>query len=223
MPLIVETLCQSKEAQSYIEQKGISEIVLRSALENGVYEYQRTSPLHPLTDGGTRAWGAIVAGLRYLLLSQANGWGYKNEYGVSLTYNKMYGMNIIVTSGDNDTGMIEGNPKTKNKKGAATESLVNVNLSLFDDIPTGELLNNKIDPNETWILLYHIDHKLKEVRAELSLPDGISELTNGIKVTSWKRRIILESISLNQQLTEIIKPDFNEDIDFDVTEKVLGE
>ncbi|MEM8445545.1 hypothetical protein Q4R95_19670, partial [Morganella morganii] len=91
---------------------------------------------------------------------------------------------VIITSGDKDTGLIDGNPRTKNAKGNAVRRAVeknNYNLELFpsndvfdDNLDELEAIST-LDPTKTYVLLYYFDFSSKEVRCELSLPKEMTK------------------------------------------------
>jgi len=56
-----------------------------------------------------------------------------------------------------------------------------------------KLAKNKREETQVWVLLYHYDKVLKEVRFELSLPTGFSKK----QITEWGVRLILGSIPNN--------------------------
>lgn len=207
--------------QSVLEKMGLREEVIRRAIHEGLGEYLGVTKLHPLTAGGSRAWQEVIASLREQLLSEdSSDWGIEHKRGLDLTYNREKNVNLVVTSGDKDTGREEGFPKTKNSKGAATRDFVGVNLSFFDEDNDLPLLEKKIDKTETWVLLYHIDMGKKEVRFELSLPKGMNGSANNIKINSWVQRIVFDSLPFKQDIKVKQQPDFNESVGFDITKKV---
>ncbi|MCV2886534.1 hypothetical protein OE749_17695 [Aestuariibacter sp. AA17] len=211
----------SEAAKSKLAELGLSREILERAIQEGLFQFKKVTKLHPVTAGGSRAWEEVNASLREQLLQTQAGWNMSHEKGLTLTFNKSLGVNIVVTSGDRHTGIKEGFPKTKNTKGASTQNYVGVNYSLFgDDEDVVSIFQEKIDKTETWVLLYHIDTALKQVRFELSLPSGMSGSNGKIRIDSWEQRIIFNPVPFNSDVTPTDKPEFNEDISFDVTKKV---
>ena len=201
------------------------------AIIDGLIEFKKASKLHPVTHGGVTAWGEINATLRAKLIGKAIGWGYEHQAGLTITHNKGLGIAIIATSGDKDTGLLDGEPCTKNKKGPSTRNIVtnNLTLDLFHEPDEtnsniAQLHTNKIDPTETWVLLYRIDMGQKEVRYELSLPASIAQVQGQegkLKIDSWKSRIIFEPLPFDRASTSTSQDeiDSTEEISFEVSKK----
>lgn len=207
--------------ESKVAKLGLNQEILERAIQEGLFQFKKATKLHPVTTGGSRAWEEINASLREQLLKAQAGWNMSHEKGLTLTFNKSLGVTIVVTSGDKHTGLKEGFPRTKNTKGASTQNYVGVNYSLFGDTEeTFSVFQEKVDKTETWVLLYHIDTVLKQVRYELSLPSGMSGSNGKIRIDSWDKRVIFEPVPFNSDVTAANKPEFNEDISFDVTKKV---
>lgn len=208
-----------EDIESTIETMGMTKDILHRAISEGIYEYRNVSKLHPLNAGGSRAWAEIIASFREQLLQTDNGWGFEHRNGLTLTINRELSLNVVVTSGDKDTGLIAGYPKTKNAKGNATRDFIGVNYDLFEHESDSTVHSFKIDRTETWVLLYHIDNGKKEVRFELSLPKGMAGDNESIRICSWLKRIVFEPIPFDQVVTNIDKPEFNDDIEFELTKK----
>lgn len=201
------------------------------AIVDGLIQFKKATKLHPVTHGGITAWGEINATLRAKLIGKAIGWGYKHQAGLTITHNKELGIAIIATSGDKDTGLFDGSPSTKNKKGPSTHNIVtnNLTLDLFHELGENnsgvvQLHTNKIDPTETWVLLYHIDMGRKEARYELSLPASIVQVygqEGKLKIDSWKSRIIFEPLPFDRATTSTSQDeiDSTEEISFEVSKK----
>ena len=69
--------------------------------------------------------------------------------------------------------------------------------------------------NQKWILMHHTDTAKGEIRFELSLP---ADIGNDGKITSWSERILLGSISFDDDLVEILQPG-GPDIDIEIRRK----
>ena len=194
------------------------------AMSRAIYESRRSSPLHPRTDAMTRGWSETVAAFRESVLSDSRGWNFTRSDGLEFTINSELGLSIIITSGDKDTGRIDGFPKTKNSKGSATENLVNnnFNLELFSMNEVTPIVEKEsiIDSTKTYVFLYHFDLSNEEVRCELSLPGGMSGANGYNKIDNWLERIILPSIpfSAGINISESEK-DFSEDVDIQISRK----
>lgn len=208
-----------------LSQMGLSTEAVEQAIKDGLIQYKRATPLHPATHGGATAWGEIVCTLREQLLSLNNGWAICQKSGLSITHNHELAVAVIVTSGDKDTGLVEGCPSTKNKKGPSTRNIVESNYTadMFDE--DREVIHvSPIDSTQTWVLLYHFDFSLKEVRFELSLPASTARISgkeDKLKIDSWKDRIIFEPVSFSAENIENALDDiqFNDEVSFDITKK----
>lgn len=208
-------------AISNIKSLGLTEEHLQAAIMEGLHEMRRSSKLHPRTDPGSRAWGGVICGLRRELLASDPSWKLSRVKGIELTHNKELNISIIVMSGDKDTGLAEGSPKSKNPKGTATESLVTYNYDLFNPQPTNITSivdDTPIDVNVTYILLYFFDHAKKEIRYELSLPVGMAHTKGKTKVSAWKQRNILPALPYESN-DVVLKEDFNDELVFEVIKK----
>jgi hypothetical protein len=224
-------ISMASEQPSQMSAMGITIEDIDQAIIDGLFHFKKATKLHPVTHAGVTAWGELNATLRAQLISKAIGWDYDHKAGLTLTHNKDLGIAIIATSGDKDTGIHDSEPSTKNKKGPSTRDIVlnNKTLDMFHEIETDgsnvtRLPTSKIDPTETWILLYHIDMARKEVRYELSLPASTAEIRGEegkLKIDSWKHRIIFEPLPFDQ-VPASLNTDKNgatEDITFEISKK----
>lgn len=225
-------ISMASEHTSLLATMGLTLDDIDQAIIDGLIQFKKTTKLHPVTHGGVTAWGEINATLRAKLIGKSIGWGYKHQAGLSITHNKELGIALIATSGDKDTGLIEGLPSTKNKKGPSTRDLVTNNMTpdLFnehedDSSGVAQLHTNKVDPTETWILLYHIDTARKEVRYELSLPASTIQIRgeeDKLKIDSWKKRIIFEPAPFDGAATLLSSQEeigSTEEISFEISKK----
>ena len=81
-----------------IKSMGLDKGSIEQAIKDGLIQYKRSSPLHPLTHAGSSAWGEIVYVVRAKLLSLGNGWSFYQKDGLSITHNKDTGVAIIPCS-----------------------------------------------------------------------------------------------------------------------------
>ncbi len=119
------------------------------------------------------------------------GWKRVDEGNLPLTVNKAGTVAITVSTGDEDTGRVDGNPCTKSSKGPRTADAVadnNLRYTLFGDI---RKVSSKVAGRLTYILLFHRDVEAREIRSELSSPVKINE--DG-RVDGWWDRIVLGSV-----------------------------
>lgn len=189
------------------------------AVSRAIYESRRSSPLHPRTSAMSRAWDELVAAFRESVLTGSRGWNFILNNGLEYTINSALGLSIIVTSGNKDTGLQEGFPKTKNTKGVATEDMVSRNLDLFESNDINSMAPDmRVDTTQTYVFLYYFDHHVKEVRCELSLPSGMSGLNGYNKISAWRERIILPTIPFTAAI-DTQEKEFNDEIDIVVSRK----
>jgi hypothetical protein len=136
----------------------------------------------PLLEGLTR-WGRATRYLREELVPL--GWTYDNPRNFARTIHPDGEFAVVVTTGDDLTGVPGTVPGTKHPKGLATMLAVDANAQLtFDFGP--EFRPDGADMI-TWFLMFYADGST--CRVELSLPGGYSNGT----ITHWDERIILPS------------------------------
>ncbi|MCT6515861.1 hypothetical protein GY03_00960 [Proteus vulgaris] len=205
------------ESTNNVTQSGISEQAIQAAIADGLLEIRRSTDLDAKTDPGSRAWGAVIRGLRRELLSENSQWSFSFVNGLNLTHNKEKGLNILVMSGNKYTGLLDSSPKSKNPKGAATENLVGENYDLFAD---GNDISHiqQIDSMVNYVLLYFFDYGKKEVRYELSVPVGMTSNAGKTRISAWKERNIFQPMPFVQKV-EQLKKEFTEEPTFEVIRK----
>lgn len=222
--MLAQKIYQDQYSIAKLKSMGLSAEDFTFAISRAIYESRRSSPLHPRTSAMTRAWEEVVAAFRESVLSGLKGWNYTFDSGLEYTINSDLGLSIIATSGNKDTGIIEGFPKTKNAKGSATENVISRNLGLFgdDEEPEGEEPENpaqiSIDSTQTFVFLYYFDFGAQEVRCELSRPSAMSGFNGHNKISSWSERIILPAVPFSAAI-ETPEKEFNEEIDIVVSRK----
>ncbi|HDT4634426.1 TPA: hypothetical protein ACPYWN_003185 [Klebsiella oxytoca] len=217
---VQRTVFAGDDAVTCISKYGIKETALQAAVEDGLLEIRQSTDLDAKTDPGSRAWGAVIRGLRRELLTDSEEWGFSFVSGLNLTHNKDKGLNILVMSGDKYTGLFDGNPKSKNPKGAATEVLVGENYELFNAEKTisSFVRPEPVDSMINFVLLYFFDYGNKEVRYELSIPDGMSQSAGKTRIASWKERYIFDAIPFVNKILPV-KEEFNDTPEFTVIRK----
>jgi len=178
------------------------------------------SGLHPKGYNGTSAWAEATSQIRAILIPQ--GWVPRDPQNQPRIVSRDGQLAITVSSGTSDTGVPEGNPQTRNDKGAQTAGSVNYNarqLALFsitesdDNVPAPPSAAGK----QLWILLYYIDFDAYEVRLELSQPMAMSDAD---KVSDWATRFILPPLHFGPEWVDRAR-DEGPDVDFDITPKQL--
>jgi len=195
----VDYLLHTEEkALDRLSQMGLSENALTESVWQGYLARSRTTINHPRIARGIIMWAETVAVLREQLISY--GWVKEDKGNYELSVNQKAGLAIVVTTGDEATGMAGATPSNKCPKGVNTAEAIETNNQLdlfFELLPVIE----DVQGFTTWVLLMHL--ATDEVRCELSLPFSIS---NG-KINGWRERIILPSMPLDDDSVEINAPD----------------
>lgn len=205
------------QSQVHTEEKALDRLsqldlpfsALTEAVWQGYLARARTTANHPRISRGIIMWAEVVAVLREQL--RAEGWIKSDKGNYELVVNQQDGTAIVVTTGDDATGMVGATPSNKCPKGINTCEAVEANnqQDMFSELlPSIE----KVEDLTTWVLLIHLAQN--EVRSELSLPSNIS---NG-KINAWKERIILPSMPLDDDSIEIELPDLP-DIEIPIKKK----
>jgi hypothetical protein len=177
------------ECRNRLAELGLDEDGLIQCVERGQSAWAECTPNHPAIYKGLCAWGETTCGLREYLLPKS--WKRVDEGNLPVTINKANTIAIIVSTGNEDTGRKEGKPSTKSTKGARTAEAIACNLehTLFGDI---RKITKNADGKATYMLLFHRDEELEEVRCELSRPLKINE--DDDRIDEWTERIILRPI-----------------------------
>lgn len=196
---------------------GLTVTILHEAAIQGEIGRASCTANHPRLAGGFNAWADSTRSLRDQLLPL--GWSKSDEGGYALTITPDGQQAVVVASGDEHTGSLYFQPKTRSPKGPRTQEVVAQNavqLSLFgeDEIPWPTIA---IEPTSgtvalTWLLLIHRTDE--GLRIELSLPDLIGD--DG-RPERWPERIILPSIDFTNGPSGIPNyPDDGPEFDVDV-------
>ncbi len=203
------------EIDSRLQRLGVTESALREAIYQGHLQRSRLTLNHPRTFPGLVMWGEVVAALRDQLRSM--GWDRKDVGSFPLTVNEDLNLAIAVASGDEATGIPYAHPSNRSKKGRNTVDAIEANrqMGLFENIVEFlQQAKNDVDGKQTWILMHYSDPR-GEIRFELSLPADIGD--DG-KITSWSERILLGSISFDDNLVDILQP-VGPEIDIEIRRK----
>lgn len=215
-----------QDTQSLLAQMGIAEQDVTDALIAALYERRRTTKLHPVIDGGFRFWSELVASLRSVLISKDNGWTMVRQNRMELVSNPSCGINLIITSGDKDTGLVDGWPKTKNAKGEATMSIVSSNSDTIEMFPAEHPFSSSdrlapvtsADGTKTYIVLYYYDSGKKEIRCEISFPVGMKVVNGFAKVNFWSERLIISALPF-EGADIFPEEDFTDDVSISIDMK----
>ncbi|NWO07137.1 MAG: hypothetical protein HLX50_16020 [Alteromonadaceae bacterium] len=204
-----DLLHTEENALDRLSQLGIQSSALTESVWQGYLARSRTTANHPRVSRGIIMWAETVAVLREQL--RPNGWVKSDKGNYELTVNEKESLAIVVTTGDNATGMVGAVPSNKCPKGVNTAEAVEANnqLDMFTELlPAIE----ETQGLTTWVLLMHLASN--EVRCELSLPSSIS---SG-KINGWKERIVLPRMQLDDDSVEIELPDL-QDIEVPIKKK----
>lgn len=189
------------EVSSRLAAMGLSEEILREAIEQGQAAWAGCTSNHPVQFPGVYGWAETVAGLRERLLP--GGWTRSNEGNLALTVNRAGTLALTVSTGDEFTGDRTTEPCTKFRKGARTISAVSDNMDQYRLFPDMQLTAEDLralNSKETWMLLIRRDVQAHGVRCELSRPINVND--EG-KVDGWAERIILSSIPFGGDVLEM--------------------
>jgi hypothetical protein len=176
------------EVRTALRELGLESDILREAILRGEVARDSCTANDPPSAPGFDAWARTVRALREILIPR--GWSRNDDINLSTIVSPNGSFAITVATGDEGTGRVEADPKTKYPKGPATEAAVNRNqLRLFAvDESTAEM-------QLTWMLLRRRDGE--SVLSELSLP---ASMTEDGQVEEWLERIILDPITLGPDL-----------------------
>ncbi|WP_413612909.1 hypothetical protein [Bdellovibrio sp. HCB-110] len=187
------------EISSRLTDLGLTEEILKQAVEAGERARLSCTENHPRTTPGFISWAEMVKVLRDRLIPLK--WTKNDGGGLPTIVHPQRKISIAVTTGDEGTGIEAAELKSKYPKGAATAAVVEQNFSqlCFDDTLLGPRTVKKIFGSMlTWYLVVRrLPH---EVRFELSLPSGLSE--SG-QVIEWKERILFAPLSLDHDAVKI--------------------
>lgn len=187
-----------ENAVDRLTELGVPLTALSEAAWQGYLARSRTTSNHPKIARGVIMWAEAVAVLREQLRSE--GWSKSDKGNYELVINDTNDLAIVVTTGDDATGLLGAMPSNKCPKGINTSEAVDINnqLDLFSEfLPKVE----DIKGITTWVFLIHLAEN--ELRSELSLPSSIA---NG-KINGWKERVILPAMPLDDDTVEIKLPD----------------
>lgn len=124
---------------------------------------------------------------------QPRGYTRRDEDNVSRLVSPERRLALVVTSGDQGTGVplsLAGRlPRTKYAKGPAMQAAVQRNAQLAFDILGDEVDQADLDAYMTWFLMVHVNKH--EIRSELSRPNGVDP--KGY-VSDWVDRLILSPL-----------------------------
>jgi hypothetical protein len=186
------------DVNSRLAELNLNAPILREAIQRGFASWASCTPNHPSNYPAISAWANTIAAMRELLHS--DGWTRRDTGNLPVTVDAAGRVSIVVSTGDEYTGIADFTPSTQSSKGPRTVDAVEGNaqqMTLFDLRPEIERQNAE---RLTWILLFHRDKTSNEVRCELSCPVRINE--DG-QIDSWDERVILAPIPFGGDNVEV--------------------
>lgn len=193
MPIIPNIQFGGDEVQARLFELGLSSELLRTAVLAGELGRSFCTANDPPAFAGITGWAVTVRALREELVPL--GWR-KNDGGNYSRVISPESVAIVVATGDENTGVVGANPKTKAIKGPATVRAIEANVAqveLFPEFAEAEVSVEVEDASlVTWVLLIH--RAEGETRCELSMP-----LQMGLdgRIEHWAERLILLPIGLD--------------------------
>jgi hypothetical protein len=173
-----------EEAAGKLAELGLTVEIIERVVRRADAEASMCTALDPPIMEGMTRWARTTRFLREELIPR--GWRFDNPRNLPRTIHPGGEFAIVVSTGDELTGLLDALPATKYLKGQATVRAVEVNEQLALDFP-GFDLSQRDGAGEilTWFLMYRASED--EFRVELSVPDAI---VDG-RITSWAERVIL--------------------------------
>ena len=203
-----------------LEELDLRPELLRECGMKALAAYNQTTLHDAASAGGQYAYLAAVRSVRDGLCPI--GWEPHVRHNLEMTVNPETNISILVSSGNKDTGKKNGSPKTKNPKGNQTKKIVSFNYRQLR-LPTKGYKVKNISISNIWLLLYHIDIKMSQMRLELSLPVEMD--LEEVHVTGWHKRIIIPHIDFDHApIPPFTKTDqeFSDDFSIELKRKSNG-
>lgn len=177
-----------------LSELGLRAEQLTRAVLRADAEAKLSTDLDPPTMAGLTWYGKTVRFLREELVPA--GWGYDNPNNFCRTLHPSGEFAIVVSSGDQFTGLDGLDPSTKYPKGDTALRAVEQNgqMELWDVSadPDGNADRLSTSVQRTWYLLYRVTADV--IYLELSLP---TQIKDGL-ITSWEERILLSPVSRHE-------------------------
>ena len=188
---------------SALERLDLTEDALLAAAMQGYLARTNRTANHPPLFASFIAWGETVRALREQLAP--TGWYRNDEKNYSRAVHPSGHIAIAVATGNEATGLADGDPCTKSAKGPSTVEALEVNR-LQAWLPGMEPPEERSENGEqqqptTWMLLIH--HANSEIRAELSLPLDIG--IDG-RISVWRERVLLRALPIDPEPIEVVPP-----------------
>lgn len=162
--------------------------VFERAVSVAASESRTFSPGAPKSAPEITRWLRTVESVHESLMLLKLGWRRFDPENLPYFLQPDLNLGLIVSSGDQFTGVTYGNPRNRNPKGEAFARRVDENgqVALFGQ-PTDE---GEVVVDDAWVCLY--DERNGLVHIELSRPTSMS----GKFVSTWSDRIIFPAFDL---------------------------
>lgn len=187
-------LNESWSVDQMLADVGVTREQLEKVVDSGEAVRKSCTRNDPRVSVGISVWGRMVRTLREQTIP--GGWKPSAPGALETAVRGDGGVAISCATGDENTGIADGHPFTKYKKGPRTvEAVAKNQLNMFALLdPPGFKREAALlsDATLTWILLTH--RAKTEIRYELSLPQTVGQ--DG-RVTGWARRIILPPLPID--------------------------
>ena len=180
---------EGPHALARLRALGLTEEDVIITVQTSEIERRSCSSLEPSVAPGFKAWVAAFRTLAEQLVPR--GWVKTETKGLPRILNPETAVGIAVVTGDEGTGRVHGEPRSKTPRGEQSIFLVRSNERQMG-LPFPDQARRFIPlPAEveqiTWWLLIHSDGD--RVRAELSLPIGLGD---DHRLSVWEERIVID-------------------------------
>lgn len=205
---MIEAMCsvfEESNSRTRLMELGLTLEMLGEVVREGYAYRQEATANHPPTHGGTNAYGNMVRALRDALMPL--GWKRSNEHNFCVTFHPKTNVAVVVSAGNEITGLAHESANTRRGKGRRTVLAIEENLRQLDLFSAlGVEFRGNLQPQsdtaylpssayrKTYYLLNFVDQIREELRSELSLLIAVDEQG---KITRWAERIILPVVDLN--------------------------
>jgi hypothetical protein len=173
---------------------GLSTDLIHEALKAGAVAQRACASNHPRTSGGYYFYSETVRVLRDKAARAS--WTAESDSNIEYVVAPGGLTRIWVLAGDSDTGISNGNPKSRHGRGSYGRHAIDQNQMVLD-LPGLVEAEPAIDTAfvPSWALLHYFDKGLNEIRCEISLP--VPVLEDG-RVSAWRERIVLPAVKLGE-------------------------